>query len=649
MENRGSTRRVEALLQAAERGSTDHITRLGKEWPEDIASAKRALLVLVKNFETHVEFIPALKTRQLSERDADRITILMKSCLSGFEGFLNRTRRKDDWTEQLFAILRPYLDSYLAWLVFVEGLTGVAGAQVSSLLLSGIHHTTDIATQERVVDFSLFLWKDEAATSPLQRETIRTPSEYEAVVSRKYDPLLECMAHEPTRQLFIEKINSCDEASLKMLARSLYTECFRWSSFYKRLYQQHPTSFNCTRVCSYVETAVLFCEKCPRFFRIILKMRFATQALKIASKVPDIKSQAPKGGSVAVEIASLLFGPRTIRKMEMAQLAEELLNAGLLNIIAFSLLFPRSAGNGTPFDTWDSGTDGDPLHSLIRLAHHPRVTGALQSAITSLSDEVQAMLDEDKDYGKPFLRAFWFYDFALQNLQNPGSYDLCDSVEHLESLNLEDDDKHMKACSGCHTTVYCSRECQRSDWEAFHKAECLQNRERRIYEKLYGPRIFSYRARKFKLLYLQLLLEYRLFLNNGVRGDPVLRAELLKDRAYFFNCDMIQVEFFALKSDANGSLVEHEGSLYGDARSRKMIQRSREDVSVIYAGFSAISGRHLINTYGNFRIVEGGFGSGGTLAGANSLVLLDGFVTEASRWTSKGIYTLPPPPTFVDE
>lgn len=31
-----------------------------------------------------------------------------------------------------------------------------------------------------------------------------------------------------------------------------------------------------------------------------------------------------------------------------------------------------------------------------------------------------------------------------------------------------------RTCSGCHSVVYCSSECQKEDWRAFHRKECSQ-------------------------------------------------------------------------------------------------------------------------------------------------------------------------------
>ncbi|KAF6753431.1 hypothetical protein DFP72DRAFT_1069417 [Ephemerocybe angulata] len=43
--------RTEALLNAAQRGSREHLKRLGKEWPEDISYSKKALIIVFDHLE----------------------------------------------------------------------------------------------------------------------------------------------------------------------------------------------------------------------------------------------------------------------------------------------------------------------------------------------------------------------------------------------------------------------------------------------------------------------------------------------------------------------------------------------------------------------------------------------------------------------
>ena len=46
------------------------------------------------------------------------------------------------------------------------------------------------------------------------------------------------------------------------------------------------------------------------------------------------------------------------------------------------------------------------------------------------------------------------------------------SVRHSIRVPGNREDMFQKKCSRCHSVVYCSSECQREDWNAFHRREC---------------------------------------------------------------------------------------------------------------------------------------------------------------------------------
>ncbi|KAF6746049.1 hypothetical protein DFP72DRAFT_1076637 [Ephemerocybe angulata] len=52
----------------------------------------------------------------------------------------------------------------------------------------------------------------------------------------------------------------------------------------------------------------------------------------------------------------------------------------------------------------------------------------------------------------------------------------CDNLNHLSCQNLHPGSSPSptarRSCSGCRTVFYCSRECQREDWESLHRSEC---------------------------------------------------------------------------------------------------------------------------------------------------------------------------------
>lgn len=65
-----------------------------------------------------------------------------------------------------------------------------------------------------------------------------------------------------------------------------------------------------------------------------------------------------------------------------------------------------------------------------------------------------------------------FLQYALRTLLNSDSLKIYESKEHLCS-NKDCQKKGALKCSQCHEAYYCSTQCQRADWRAGHKEECL--------------------------------------------------------------------------------------------------------------------------------------------------------------------------------
>ncbi|KAF9485113.1 hypothetical protein BDN70DRAFT_871824 [Pholiota conissans] len=54
---------------------------------------------------------------------------------------------------------------------------------------------------------------------------------------------------------------------------------------------------------------------------------------------------------------------------------------------------------------------------------------------------------------------------------------------------VETKEKHFKACARCQGSFYCSKECQKSDWLASHKANCVETQKKKRVERLIGALI----------------------------------------------------------------------------------------------------------------------------------------------------------------
>ncbi|KAF6741815.1 hypothetical protein DFP72DRAFT_1111161 [Ephemerocybe angulata] len=86
---------------------------------------------------------------------------------------------------------------------------------------------------------------------------------------------------------------------------------------------------------------------------------------------------------------------------------------------------------------------------------------------------------------------------------------VCDNLNHTQSQGLpvlpgNAQIRYDKRCSGCHTAVYCSQECQTEDWNSRHRRECRgMEHDYNEYERLHTP--YSYNTRTFQLAALRAL------------------------------------------------------------------------------------------------------------------------------------------------
>ncbi|KAH6901828.1 hypothetical protein BKA70DRAFT_1405217 [Coprinopsis sp. MPI-PUGE-AT-0042] len=81
---------------------------------------------------------------------------------------------------------------------------------------------------------------------------------------------------------------------------------------------------------------------------------------------------------------------------------------------------------------------------------------------------------QDIDWVKDFRDQLLRWDTRHTKYMKHWSQDVCDNANHLaQSAQREQAwGDYSKECAGCTTTVYCSKECQREDWETRHRDEC---------------------------------------------------------------------------------------------------------------------------------------------------------------------------------
>ncbi|KAF6753428.1 hypothetical protein DFP72DRAFT_1069414 [Ephemerocybe angulata] len=216
--------RTEALLNAAQRGSPEHLERLAKEWPEDISYSKKALTIVFDHLEMQLELLPS----QRSLQDCPPIDTI-RTCLDALAGAFNSLpSHNSDHKEEFFMVLRPRLKVLFRCLRFLmryspllyvrpyQGRTK-ASIHLSWILNSRMCRADDVESLELVVDFALCIWLDVAA-SPWEEGVSMSPEIYRDQYLAAYQPVILCLGLDLVRDMFLQKVNALDHRSLKSLA-----------------------------------------------------------------------------------------------------------------------------------------------------------------------------------------------------------------------------------------------------------------------------------------------------------------------------------------------------------------------------------------------------------------------------------------------
>ncbi|KAF6753429.1 hypothetical protein DFP72DRAFT_1170870 [Ephemerocybe angulata] len=348
-----------------------------------------------------------------------------------------------------------------------------------------------------------------------------------------------------------------------------------------------------------------FCEERDSFFKIIAKSQALTLALGIAQ---EFRSGICRTASFPVEIASRLFHSGLLQADRTHRLVPQFIDHGLLDIIADSLLLALRTGS-EPFDEWKpKSTTSNPLKRLYCLSHHPRVSKALIDAISSLPTSVKDTLSAGTGAtGKiwnDFTREMKYYQDALDILE-VGAPAICDCLEHGFDSDAEQPrdalvGSSVHKCSWCKTAVYCSHQCQRADWETFHRSECATSRVRRVDQEIHQFHI-SYRSRVFKVLHLEQIL------NDVVQTIPLSNQEWDDDEGSKHRKDILLIDVTLLPVEINhlsaesARTCEHMGiHLFNDNRCQAMIEQCEQDEDAFFAASISSQGRYGVVTYGMF-------------------------------------------------
>ncbi|KAF5341113.1 hypothetical protein D9611_005876 [Ephemerocybe angulata] len=476
-----SHRKAEALLNAAERGSIPHLERLQLEWPADTSLAQRAMTILLGNLKAEAHHIPRLES-QAPDKELQRSLDIALASLAGLNGALGPLDSGPEMqAKQIVATFHPYLEYYLAWLRFTlvkshlamppqpisPGLQ--AATRLGTLMEVGMHMTEDPEILERIVDLSLLIF-----TADSQPVAIFTQEQYDTLVAPKLNPLGLCLRpNTPTREALYNKLSSWNTRSLKRLFEVFHREFLECSAGIPK----NTPGVNCTTLSSYVFFTLSLSSRLPRFCKIMMKSGFPTLAMKAALDVRLAPARNLPRGPMSLEISTVLFNRQILLVDYSRRLVTQVLKAGILEIIVDDLLAPRDKGE--VFDEWKFDEYvGHPLGALLCASYDRHIANALNTAIMSLSPTTTrdiALNDSARRIWGPFLHDFQLHQAALRQLSDD-RIPICDSLLHHAVTKAGALQDTPKECSTCRTTVYCSIDCQREDWDALHRYECTRRR-----------------------------------------------------------------------------------------------------------------------------------------------------------------------------
>ncbi|KAF6753406.1 hypothetical protein DFP72DRAFT_901614 [Ephemerocybe angulata] len=345
---------------------------------------------------------------------------------------------------------------------------------------------------------------------------------------------------------------------------------------------------------SYVSSAFILCTQVPRFFKLLLKYRFPAFALKAALTVPLAPACNLPRGSLALETACAMFNCEILLAGNSRRLIVQLLEAGLVETLINDLLPPRGEGKeGKVFEEWTFHCpDMSPLKALMYASYDPHIANALHIAIMAIPH--QQMNSTAYDIWQPFFDSFGPHRDALRRLPND-HIPLCDSLKH-PSITKADGlvvGGASKECSGCHTTVYCSTECQREDWSSLHREECIRSRVDHIDRQLKGSSI-SHRTRLYNILHLEAVM-HQVASQWSEKSDEWARKPVC-----IVDADIYPVTLGFDTVEVAGTSTRFGAKLFDCARSRAMLRQVAEGDSAVLAVCVSAFGRCGVFTFARF-------------------------------------------------
>ncbi|KAJ3528930.1 hypothetical protein NMY22_g9204 [Coprinellus aureogranulatus] len=615
---------------AIEAGSPKDIRSLATSWPKDVANLKRVLSALFRHLDASK--LPHLGPREFAFVEGtepfQRAVIVRETLctLSGGSGFLEGLN--DSEFEEVMELFLANLTDILAALDFsalyspllldsranfdtVQFGNVMAADLVTKLLSYGrrlFEKEEDDHSLEVLVPFALKTWMRWVHDKPLPYDTQLTPKDYSF-----YQPIftaLDACVSTRNLQILLGKLQMLRQKDLQRLVNSFAYRFVEWIVVHKPNHTAPARQLD-SRNPACIVKAVETLGFSPGFQAALLKSNFVPLALELACDLHHIPSPPPLCGNLATRITSQLFPPWHAPAWSIVRVVPQLLGAGLLRIIVEDYLTEKSE----PSTRWH---DRDPLQDLLRVAHHPKVFSALYTALQeirtsrTIQDRLEHVIEEGGD--QTALARYLAFEACLEVheefhlLANTRTdpHVLCECLDHYEIAGTAESPQSYQ-CSRCHTVTYCSEECQKSDWEMYHREEaCPGYRLKRINLETYG----LWLSPRERMRYLQ-FLEFTYF-NAQLKGQALADGHQQAQgrlTVYLVNSAVLPLRFEAYSPNHVLSLKRGDAYLFSGQRFRGLVRRALElstddDHIRLLASTSAVGGDHWIAAMGVYQQIR---------------------------------------------
>ncbi|KAJ3543132.1 hypothetical protein NMY22_g3248 [Coprinellus aureogranulatus] len=234
--------------------------------------------------------------------------------------------------------------------------------------------------------------------------------------------------------------------------------------------------------------------------------------LRLAVRLPDAHERI--SSIVNMSIAPMKWWD-SARATNVVSRAGDLVDAGIFSLMG-SLL--PVAHVRDKFDAEDDGSGFQmglrtlaircALGSIMPYILHPSVLAKSAQHMRTYIEPSLEKLPPDSPYNE-FMPSNLLY---LQNcerlLPREQQEALCDNPNHwnITSMGAKYADQIEKVCSRCHSVAYCSRVCQKEDWNTFHREECA-HMALEYYNRKSSKLWYPYSTRRFHANILRYTLE----------------------------------------------------------------------------------------------------------------------------------------------